>query len=132
MAPELIRGRTAGYDVSIDIWSFGILAIELANGDPPNLGKSQPAIISNILNGPPPTLEDDSWSEEYREFVSQCLVKNPNERPSAQLLLEHQFLADAEQHSAEFSRLVIECLEIQNSGFSIKHNDDFNGAALLD
>lgn len=40
MAPELIRGKRVGYDTSIDIWSYGILAVELANGDPPNINKN--------------------------------------------------------------------------------------------
>ena len=34
-APELIRGDRK-YSTSIDIWSFGIFAFELANVDPPN------------------------------------------------------------------------------------------------
>ena len=35
MAPELIKGERK-YSTSIDIWSFGIFAFELANVDPPN------------------------------------------------------------------------------------------------
>ena len=33
MAPEIIRGET--YDQRIDVWSLGIMVMEMAEGDPP-------------------------------------------------------------------------------------------------
>ena len=42
-----------------------------------------------IPNRPPPHLADESkWSKEFVDFVAQCLTKDPNQRPSAQQLLE--------------------------------------------
>jgi serine/threonine protein kinase len=40
MAPELIRGKSS-YDIKVDIWSFGIFALELADGEPPYISEPQ-------------------------------------------------------------------------------------------
>ena len=42
-----------------------------------------------IPTNPPPTFRNpDSWSEPFRDFVTQCLVKNPENRATATQLLQ--------------------------------------------
>lgn len=43
-----------------------------------------------------PTIPD-SLSSEGRDFVKQCLQRNPAERPTAQALLDHPFVRNAPQ-----------------------------------
>ena len=47
-----------------------------------------------IPNCPPPHLTDESrWSKEFVDFVAKCLTKDPNQRPTAQQLLEVSILS---------------------------------------
>lgn len=55
MAPEIIKGK-GNYDKKIDIWSLGIFAIELADGEPPHLREPPTKVLYLIISRPPPTL----------------------------------------------------------------------------
>lgn len=49
-----------------------------------------------IPTKPPPTLKDPkTFSNEFSDFIRMCLVKNPEERPSATALLQHKFIKTA-------------------------------------
>ena len=104
MAPELIK-RQKEYDSKVDIWSLGIFAYELTNGDPPYIEESQSQIILNIVRMDPPAIAS-KWSPLFADFVKQCLTKNPDERPSAAQLLQHEFIAGAEVYQEEFAKVV--------------------------
>lgn len=42
-----------------------------------------------LPNDPPPTLKSpQNFSENFNDFISQCLQKIPEKRPSAQTLLK--------------------------------------------
>jgi serine/threonine-protein kinase OSR1/STK39 len=74
MAPEVME-QSDGYDFKADIWSLGITAIELANGEAPNSELPAMRVLLVILNSEPPTLNkhETFWSQEYRDFISACL-----------------------------------------------------------
>lgn len=90
MAPELIRGQN--YDQKVDIWSLGIMAMEMAEGEPPYM-EFPPlrALFLITTKGIPDLKEPEKWSNEMKDFLSKCLEKDPALRPDANELLKHPF-----------------------------------------
>ena len=87
MAPEIACNLE--YTYKIDIWSLGITAIEIANGKPPYNNLSPMEFIEEAKSPRVPKLKEDNFkfSEEFKNFVSNCLIKDPKLRPSAKELL---------------------------------------------
>lgn len=54
MAPEVME--QTGHDYSADIWSVGMTAIEIAQGDAPYADLPAMKVILSIINEPPPRL----------------------------------------------------------------------------
>jgi serine/threonine protein kinase len=92
MAPEVIQ--EAQYDCKADLWSLGITALELAEGEPPLAHMHPMRAIFLIPNRAPPELREPSeYSPAFRDFLAVCLKKDPQERASAEDLLRHPFIA---------------------------------------
>ena len=104
MAPELIKGERR-YDTKIDIWSFGIFAFELAEGDPPYIREPQSRVMINIITLDPPAISN-RWSQGFKDFVAACLTVDPEQRPSAEDLLKHPWLQNASTCKGEYATMV--------------------------
>ncbi|ELP93929.1 serine/threonine protein kinase PAK, putative [Entamoeba invadens IP1] len=110
MAPELIRGHD--YGVKIDIWSLGIMVMEMAEGDPPYM-EFPPlrALFLITTKGIPPLKNADKWSREMNNFVGSCLETIPENRATSDQLLGHPFLKSACQ-TQEFAQLIADVAKI--------------------
>ncbi|XP_001920287.5 myosin-IIIb isoform X5 [Danio rerio] len=99
MAPEVIACEQQydySYDARCDVWSLGITAIELADGDPPLAEMHPVKALFKIPRNPSPTLRHpEQWCRSFSHFIAQCLIKDFETRPSVTHLLEHPFIKQA-------------------------------------
>lgn len=91
MSPEIIAcdfESDRWYDTKTDIWSLGIVCLELAEMEPPLSELNPKRVALRILKSDPPSLKYPSrWSSEFQDFLSKCLQKQPENRWSAKKLL---------------------------------------------
>uniref|UniRef100_UPI000392CFF2 Serine/threonine-protein kinase PAK 6 n=1 Tax=Homo sapiens TaxID=9606 RepID=UPI000392CFF2 len=91
MAPEVISRSL--YATEVDIWSLGIMVIEMVDGEPPYFSDSPVQAMKRLRDSPPPKLKNShKVSPVLRDFLERMLVRDPQERATAQELLDHPFL----------------------------------------
>lgn len=96
MAPEVIaceQQLDQSYDCRCDVWSIGITAIELAEGDPPLCELHPMRALFQIPRNPPPGLaHPENFSPLLVDFIAECLVKDMEQRPFSKDLIHHPYL----------------------------------------
>ncbi|EHH30021.1 hypothetical protein EGK_10588 [Macaca mulatta] len=94
MAPELISRLPYGPEV--DIWSLGIMVIEMVDGEPPYFNEPPLKAMKMIRDNLPPRLKNlHKVSPSLKGFLDRLLVRDPAHRATAAELLKHPFLAKA-------------------------------------
>uniref|UniRef100_A0A671TKH9 mitogen-activated protein kinase kinase n=1 Tax=Sparus aurata TaxID=8175 RepID=A0A671TKH9_SPAAU len=98
MAPERISGEQ--YGIHADVWSVGISFMEPLQ------------LLQCIVDEDPPVLPVGQFSEKFVHFITQCMRRQPKERPAPNNLMDHSFIIQFNDGNAEVvSMWVCRCLE---------------------
>ncbi|CAM8913059.1 hypothetical protein QQ045_032009 [Rhodiola kirilowii] len=96
MAPEVLKRN---YGPEVDVWSAGVILYILLCGVPPFWAESEQGVALSILRGFI-DFKREPWpqiSESAKSLVQQMLKPDPNERLTAQQVLEHPWLHDSKK-----------------------------------
>ncbi|KAJ6733128.1 CCR4-NOT TRANSCRIPTIONAL COMPLEX SUBUNIT CAF120-RELATED [Salix koriyanagi] len=95
MAPESVNNNE--YESGVDIWALGCAIVEMVTGKPAwnsKPGTNMLVLLIRIGEGDELPVMPEELSPEGKDFLSKCLVKDPTQRWTAEMLLEHPFVAD--------------------------------------
>jgi len=88
MAPEVVMAQE--YNMKVDIWSLGIMTLEMFEGKPPYVDLNPlRAYFMISTKGRPEFERPNDMSAELKDAIVQCTHMKPEERPTASQLLEH-------------------------------------------
>jgi len=93
MAPEVIKGS---YDLKCDIWSCGVLLYVMLSGYAPFNSTIRSDILLKVKQGTFTFPEKDwsSISNSAKELITSMLTYDPEKRPEASVLLDHQWFKE--------------------------------------
>lgn len=121
MSPERVMNKE--YSYSSDIWSLGLTLLEAFTGKYPyNVQHTSGPfeLILQICEGPAPSIPDScNCSEELTYFVSECLEKEPDGRPTAAELLQHPFLRLYAQEDVDLASYMRSSADIDSGVSSV-------------
>ena len=124
MAPEIMNSQKdgLGYDKKVDVWSLGITALELINGNPPYHELPALAVLMKIPTSEPPQAPSNS-STLFKDFIKTTLIKDPEFRPQAKDLLNHQFITQITENKA--TEIVTDLVSHYLESKSHQNNNDY-------
>eukprot|EP00817_Percolomonadidae_sp_ATCC50343_P005169 CAMPEP_0117430106 /NCGR_PEP_ID=MMETSP0758-20121206/9616_1 /TAXON_ID=63605 /ORGANISM="Percolomonas cosmopolitus, Strain AE-1 (ATCC 50343)" /LENGTH=198 /DNA_ID=CAMNT_0005217735 /DNA_START=718 /DNA_END=1314 /DNA_ORIENTATION=+ len=121
-APERLLYQ--GYAIPSDIWSFGLTIYEIYMGYYPlrEALNSEKEFKRAICGENPTALKGHIDIDEkkidnpaLRDFLKQCLTRNPHKRPTATQLLQHDFIQSNKSNTMHIDmKLFIKCYDLRN------------------
>ncbi|KAL6222589.1 hypothetical protein ACLB2K_005981 [Fragaria x ananassa] len=92
MSPESVNEQE--FESPADIWAFGCLVAEMVTGKPVwnhGQGSNMCKLLMRIGGDESPEIPEE-LSEEGKDFLGKCFVKDQRNRWTAEMLLEHPFV----------------------------------------
>ncbi|POW00706.1 hypothetical protein PSTT_12975 [Puccinia striiformis] len=91
MAPEIVKHKQ--YGSKVDIWSLGIMVIEMIENEPPYLNEEPlKALYLIATTGTPQLKKPERLSNELKSFLQLCLSVDVKSRATSDELIQHDFL----------------------------------------
>uniref|UniRef100_A0A5K3EGW8 non-specific serine/threonine protein kinase n=2 Tax=Mesocestoides corti TaxID=53468 RepID=A0A5K3EGW8_MESCO len=117
MAPEVVVRKQ--YGPKVDIWSLGIMTLEMLDGEPPYLSENPlKALYLIAINGKPEIKSKDRLSDDLVNFLDCCLEVDVSKRGTAEKLLKHQFITRVSEPVDVLIPLILLCRGNSRSGDS--------------
>ena len=106
MSPERIRAEP--YSIESDIWGLGLTLMECAIGKFPYPATQYPIeMIQYIASEPPPKLPNHfKFTNQFKDFLAQCINKDPLKRPNAKQLKKHKWITQSLKKSANLRQWI--------------------------
>ncbi|OHS97489.1 Serine/threonine-protein kinase 4 [Tritrichomonas foetus] len=122
MAPEVIL--STGHNTKADIWSFGITALELFMQRPPLFDMAPTMALLKIPQQPSPEAPANA-SQLFKNFIKRTLIKDPEQRPTADELLKDPFITQVpERNATEIIRNLVSDYNQEKANFEEEEDEE--------